>query len=624
MNIPLKQYWQVLSQYLKPQRKRVAWLAVILLTTIGLRVVNPQIIRQFLDSAQSGASNEQLMIAAGLFLGFAVLVQVLSVVVVYLGELVGWTATNNLRADLALHALKLDMTFHNNKTPGEMIERIDGDVMDLAIFFSQLVIRVLGNLLLLVAVLGAFFFEDWRVGLIMTVFSVGALFTMNKLRSIAVPHWTKAREAHADLYGFLEEQLGGMEDIRSSGAGNYVLDRLYRVGRAVSQMETAAGVRGVMVWMGFQSWHAFGYIIAFVAGYLLYTNGLVTLGTAYLLVYYTDTIFDPLRHLTQELEHFQKAAASLARLGELLALRSKIVDTGTATLPAGPLRLEFDDVTFGYAKDDAVLKHVSFDLAPGRVMGVLGRTGSGKTTLARLIFRLYEVTDGHLKLGNDGAGMHDLGEVPLRDLPSYVGMVTQDVQIFRGTVRQNLSLFDATITDEAILQAISDLELGDWFVRLPKGLDTELESGGKGLSAGEAQLLAFARVFLRNPGLVILDEASSRLDPATERKIERAIDKLLTTPRRTALIIAHRLATVQRADDILILERGGVVEQGPRERLLQDPTSRFSKLMRTAELAPDLLADSGDEGVEGVESVGSVEGVEIVTDGVTGLSAVKA
>jgi len=162
MNIPLKQYWQVLSQYLKPQRKRVAWLAVILLTTIGLRVVNPQIIRQFLDSAQSGASNDQLMIAAGIFLGFALLVQVLSVVVVYLGELVGWTATNNLRADLALHALKLDMTFHNNKTPGEMIERIDGDVMDLAIFFSQLVIRVLGNLLLLVTVLGAFFLEDWR------------------------------------------------------------------------------------------------------------------------------------------------------------------------------------------------------------------------------------------------------------------------------------------------------------------------------------------------------------------------------------------------------------------------------------------------------------------------------
>ena len=599
MNIPLKQYWQMLAQYLRPQRGRVVVLAIILLTSIGLRVINPQIIRRFLDAAQNGAAQDQLMIAAGLFLVFALVVQALSVATVYLGEVVGWTATNNLRADLALHALKLDMTFHNTKTPGEMIERIDGDVMDLAIFFSQLVIRVVGNLILLVAVLAAFFLEDWRVGSVMLLFSLLALFTMNKLRSVAVPHWTNAREAHADLYGFLEEQLGGMEDIRSSGAGSYVLDRLYRVGRAVAEMERRAGVIGILVWMGFQAWHAFGYIIAFISGYLLYTNGLVSLGTAYLLVYYTDVIFDPLRHLTQEIENFQKAAGSLTRLRDLLSLRSKIEDTGTATLPAGPLRLTFDHVTFGYAQDDPVLKDVSFDLPPGRVMGVLGRTGSGKTTLARLIFRLYEVTQGQLKLGNAAGGMHNLHEVPLRDLPNYVGMVTQDVQIFRGTVRQNLSLFDAAITDDAIMEAIRDLELGDWFVRLPKGLDTELESGGKGLSAGEAQLLAFARVFLRNPGLVILDEASSRLDPATERKIERAIDKLLTAPQRTALIIAHRLATVQRADDILILERGGVMEQGARTDLLAQPNSRFSQLMRTAELAPnadmDLLSEEEGE-----------------------------
>jgi ABC-type multidrug transport system fused ATPase/permease subunit len=179
-----------------------------------------------------------------------------------------------------------------------------------------------------------------------------------------------------------------------------------------------------------------------------------------------------------------------------------------------------------------------------------------------------------------------LRDIKLADLPERIGMVTQDVQLFRATVRQNLTLFDATIPDERVIEVIRDLELSHWFDALPKGLDTELESGGKGLSAGEGQLLAFARVFLRNPGLVILDEASSRLDPATERRIEHAIDKLLGAtpgePKRTAIIIAHRLDTVQRADDILILDQGQVAEYGERATLLHDPQSRFSQLLRTA------------------------------------------
>jgi ABC-type multidrug transport system fused ATPase/permease subunit len=245
---------------------------------------------------------------------------------------------------------------------------------------------------------------------------------------------------------------------------------------------------------------------------------------------------------------------------------------------------------------DLVLQDISFHLASGRVLGLLGRTGSGKTTLTRLLFRLYDPDRGEISLGcqERPGGLRpggirptspgetqlvDIRRLSIHELRRRVGMVTQNIQLFHASVRENLTFFDPSIPDHRILEAISDLGLGEWYHALPKGLDTDLESGGGGLSAGEAQLLAFTRIFLRNPGLVILDEATSRLDPATEGLIERAVDKLVRN--RTAIIVAHRLGTVQRADDILILENGRILEWGERLRLAGDPSTRFYHLLET-------------------------------------------
>jgi ATP-binding cassette subfamily B protein len=208
------------------------------------------------------------------------------------------------------------------------------------------------------------------------------------------------------------------------------------------------------------------------------------------------------------------------------------------------------------------------------VLGLLGRTGSGKTTLARLIFRLYDPKAGCIEVNNE-----DVRNAQLETLRRNIAIVTQDVQLFRASVRDNLTFFDRSICDEQILATLEELELGEWYRSLPQGLDTGLDTGSRSLSAGEAQLLAFTRVFLRNPGLIILDEASSRLDPATEQRLERAIDKLLRD--RTAIIIAHRLGTVHRANEIMILESGSVAEYGDRQLLAADPGSRFYQLLQT-------------------------------------------
>ncbi|MGH2459366.1 MAG: ABC transporter ATP-binding protein, partial [Chloroflexota bacterium] len=243
----------------------------------------------------------------------------------------------------------------------------------------------------------------------------------------------------------------------------------------------------------------------------------------------------------------------------------------------GALPVEFDHVSFAYAddRDDApVLRELTFRIESGRVLGLLGRTGSGKTTISRLLFRFYDPTTGVIRLG--GA---DTRQARLADLRRRVAIVTQDVQLFSATARDNLTFFDPAISDARILAVVHELGLDAWYARLPDGLDTWLDSGGAGISAGEGQLLAFVRVFLRDPGLVILDEASSRLDPATERLIEHAVDRLLRD--RTGIVIAHRLATVQRADEILILEDGRIREHGERRVLARDPGSRFAQLLQT-------------------------------------------
>jgi ABC-type multidrug transport system fused ATPase/permease subunit len=278
--------------------------------------------------------------------------------------------------------------------------------------------------------------------------------------------------------------------------------------------------------------------------------------------------------MTHEIESFQTIGACVERLAEMRKLEPEVKDGPGVDFPSRQLGLTFENVTFAYNGGDSVLNSLSFHLKPGAVLGLLGRTGSGKTTLARLIFRLYDPSHGRIAL--EGA---DLRSAHLDALRSKIAIVTQDVQLFRASVRDNLTFFDRSISDESILSTLEQLELGDWYRSLPEGLDTELDTGSRSLSAGEAQLLAFTRVFLRNPGLVILDEASSRLDPATEQRLERAIDKLLQN--RTAIIIAHRLGTVFRAEEIMILDDGKISEYGNRQQLAADPDSRFYQLLQT-------------------------------------------
>jgi ATP-binding cassette subfamily B protein len=580
MKVGLGHYRSVLMGYVGPLWRQALFLLAFLLAGVGLQLVSPYLLSQFIDAVSRGGSYAVLVRLAVLFIVLTIGIQLLSVAEAYVAENLGLRATNELRADLTEHVLGLDMTFHNSQTPGVLIERIDGDVGRLKNFFSRFAVDLLGNGFLMLGVLIALTWIDPQVGAALTLFTVLTFVVVYVSRDVAVPHFRASREADAELFGFLEERLAGTEDVRSSGATAYVMRRFFEQARKVLHTQLRASLIGVSTFSLSAVLFSLGSIIALGGGAVLFQRGEITIGTVFLIFRYTQLLTGPIEVIGRQVQDLQQAGASILRIADLLNTETRLVDAGNLALPEGAPSVSFQNVSFHYPivedqeQPDWVLRDVSFTLQPGAKLGLLGRTGSGKTTLTRLLLRLYDPTEGSIRLGG----------VPLPQLRAEaiykgVGMVTQEIQLFHSTVQENLSLFDPKVDDARMLEVLHEVGLGSWYRSLPEGLDSRLAPGGGDLSAGQAQLLAFVRVFLKDPRLVILDEASSRLDPATERQLGHAIDRLLEG--RTAIIIAHRLATVQRVDEIMILDSGHCLEFGNRKVLAADPSSHFSHLLRT-------------------------------------------
>jgi ATP-binding cassette subfamily B protein len=562
-----------------PGRRAAVGLSAAILATTVLPLLAPQLTRWFVDSAIAGESTRLLTLIALGYLGLAISGQLARMLTAWLASRLSWDGTNRLREDLAAHALDLDMAYHGQRTPGEMIERVDGDVIALSEFVVALLLDVIASLLLLLGVLIIILAVDLRIGGVLLIYCGIVGFGMVRAQRLAVPAFTRVREAFATLFGNLEERFAGAEDIRANGAGRHVVNRFHQISADLYRADRRSNRIGGGLFAG--TTVAFAIGTALVLGVAAWTKqtGTLTVGTAVLLFQYTQMVRAPFERLIDQLQQYQRALAAVARIGGLLAERPSLSEPARPRpLPAaGPLSLDLHRVGFAYPDDEEqVLSEVTLRLAPGETIGLVGRTGSGKTTIARMSLRLYDPTEGTVRL----SGV-DLRDVALPDLRRRVAVVTQDVQLFAASVRDNLTLFRPDRSDDGRLrEVLAEVGMGGWLATLPDGLETTLGAQGGGVSAGEAQLLAFARAFLTDPGLVVLDEASSRLDPATELRIEAAIERLLAN--RTGVLIAHRLSSLSRVDQIAVVEDGRVVEYGRREVLAADPTSRFSRLLDAA------------------------------------------
>lgn len=564
--------WDALASLLRPDAPRWAVLGLLVAASAGLAITGPLVVRHLVDRATAGADTSEIARLALVFLAIAAVTQVLAVVVTWFATVAAWRTTNGLRMQMTRHVLGLDHEFHRTHTPGELIQRVDGDVTSVSEFLGKVVTKAAGAAMVVAGMIVVLAVIDWRLGLGMAVYVAAALAVVVRGRHRAVSESSDEMGALGRLYGGIEERLTAAEDLRASGAADHVAWRFVEDSEEALTSAVRRERAFLVMWWFVQAAVAAGWVLALILGAWLVDAGTISLGTAFLLFQYVLLVSRPLEEVVHELETVQKANGAMVRVLDLLDTDATVRDLGRTSPPAGPLSVTARGVSFDYGDDQPVLSDVDLAIGAGRAVGIVGRTGSGKTTFSRLVLRLVEATDGTLALGGV-----PIADIPLAELRRRVALVPQEVELFAGTVRDNVTLFDDGPDDDAVVDALRRVGLD---VLVDAGLDRELGTAGAGLSAGQAQLLALARVWLRDPDLVVLDEATARVDPETEARLEAAVADLMHG--RTSLVIAHRLSTLRSVDDIVVFEAGRIVEQGSRSDLVGDDDSRFARLLAMA------------------------------------------
>ena len=567
-----------LLPYLGRDRRRLGLTLLLLIPVAFAAAVQPLLVGQAiavlrreptLGWLDGMAVPEALRLLVLLLLGAVMLRLGLQGIQTFNVQAVGQRLTARIRDDLFAHAMALSLRFHDRTPVGKLLTRLTSDVDALAEVFGSGAVGVLADLVTLLVIAVTIISIEWRLGLLLLVSQVpvvlGILWLQGRFRKANY----RVREELSQLNADLQENLQGLEVVQ--------MFRREATNSARFSQVTAAyreAVNGTILFdsaiSAFIEWVALSAVAVVLAlGGWMVLGSAMGLGTLTTFILYSQRLFDPLRQLAERFTQIQGGLTAVERIGELLEQPIEIADLpaserSAAAIQSGSKRASageviFDNVSFAYREDDPILTDLSFRIAPGEHVALVGPTGSGKTTVIRLLCRLYEPQRGRILL--DGI---DIRQLPIPTLRQRLGVVLQDTFLFSGNVADNLRL-DAPISSEALHQICAELGLEPLLRRLPDGLATELRERGGNLSSGERQLLSVARVAIRDPSVLVMDEATAFMDPSTEATLQRDLSRLLQ--QRTAIVIAHRLATVEAADRILVLRKGHLIEQGSHSEL---------------------------------------------------------
>lgn len=554
-----------ISAYFVPYWKQTVVVLFILLLSSGLGLLPPIFIQHIVDDALPNKDMRLLLELVLISLAATVASGLLGVLQSYLNSYISQNIVYDMKNQMYRHLQKMPMQFYSNVKQGEVITRMTSDISGIQGVFNSTVVNFASNLFILATTLGTLFVMNWKLAILGMVVVPLFLFPTRKMGRV---RWKIAKETQEKMS---EQNHIIQETLSISG---YLLMKLFTKERkeyegfkAVNAESTRLQIRESMAGRWFMmllsTFTTIGPMLIYLYGGYLYIQGEISVGEIISFVALLGRIYGPFGQMTNLYVDINRSIALFERIFDYFDMEPVIVNKPEA-LPAdiSGKNIEFEDVSFAYQKDKPALRKISFTAESGTMTALVGPSGAGKTTITNLLPRLYERSSGRIRIGGT-----DIKDMTLESLRSQIGLVTQDSYLFNGTIRENLMYANDEASEEEMREACKAAYIHDFIMELPDGYDTVVGNRGMKLSGGEKQRISIARVLLKDPAIIILDEATSSLDTVSEYYIQKAMSVLLQN--KTSIVIAHRLSTIMAADQILVVQDGTIVEKGRHEELLQ-------------------------------------------------------
>ncbi|MBJ6107626.1 ABC transporter ATP-binding protein [Hymenobacter sp. BT523] len=568
--------WAVLRRllgYVRPYRRVFVGLIVLTIATAVLGTLRPFLIQRMVDVSIEQGDMKGLNFMFLLLLVLLVAHAGVSYLQTYYGGWLGQYIVRDIRTDLYRHLLSLKLKFFDQTPIGVLVTRNISDVETLSDVFSEGLAAMVGDILQLLFIMAFMFWIDWRLTLVSLSVIPPLLFSTYVFKEKIKGSFQDVRTAVAKLNSFVQEHLTGMNVVQIFNNE----EREYRKFAAINKEHTEANIRSVLYYsIYFPVAEVLGAIgVGLLVWYAAQgqIEGSISKGALIAFIMYNALFFRPIRQIADRFNTLQLGLVSTERLLKLLDNQELVAPSGTFAPAELRGDVEFKHVKFAYNEPDWVLKDISFHVKPGQTIAFVGATGAGKTSIINLLSRFYDIQEGSICI--DG---RDLREYDLSLLRRQIGVVLQDVFLFAGSIRDNITLGNKTITDAQIWEAADLVGARRFIERLPEGLGYPVMERGATLSVGQRQLISFVRAMVYQPHIIVLDEATSSVDSETEELIQQAIEKLMQG--RTSLVIAHRLSTIQKADKIIVLDKGEIKETGTHEELLRLEGGYYAQLYR--------------------------------------------